>query len=358
MKEILLFVWCFNMNFGVTILALTITLTGCSSNNPEALDPSASEPVVSMQSRQEVEAIMACDYFKAGSLLSDVVNHPAFEGFGQYIFPIKNRSSYDDNMRISSTGSLLPYHQEVRSDTTLEVLNFMVDEVNSGNTIFYDIYSEQEMQADAEKRDTGLFFFRGEPVAPFAIVCAGGGFSYVGSIHESFPHALELSKKGYNAFAIEYRTGGADVACEDLAAAISFIFANAEELEVSTEDYSLWGGSAGARMAAYLGSYGPAAYGGDDLPRPSTVVMAYTGHSDYTRNDPPTFVVIGDRDGIASPNTMENRVNTLKSLGIDAEFHLYNNVGHGFGLGIGTSAEGWLDDAVKFWEAHINEGAK
>jgi hypothetical protein len=79
----------------------------------------------------------------------------------------------------------------------------------------------------------------GEPNAPFAIICPGGGFSYVVSIHEGFPHALEMSKKGYNAFVLQYRVGGADVACEDLAAA----------LRVDTKDYSVCGSSAGARMA-------------------------------------------------------------------------------------------------------------
>ena len=35
---------------------------------------------------------------------------------------------------------------------------------------------------------------------------------------------------------------------------------------MDTSRYSLWGGSAGARMAAWLGTYGPAAFSGDDLP--------------------------------------------------------------------------------------------
>lgn len=76
---------------------------------------------------------------------------------------------------------------------------------------------------------------------------------------------LELSKQGYNAFALIYRPG-AQTACEDLACAITFIFDHAEELEADTRCYSLWGGSAGARMAAWLGTYDPAAFGGDDLP--------------------------------------------------------------------------------------------
>jgi dipeptidyl aminopeptidase/acylaminoacyl peptidase len=52
---------------------------------------------------------------------------------------------------------------------------------------------------------------------------------------------------------------------------------------------------------------------------------------------------------------MEQRVNALKAAGIDAEFHKYPNLGHGFGLGIGTTAEGWFENAVKFWERHVNK---
>ena len=172
-------------------------------------------------------------------------------------------------------------------------------------------------------------------------------------MHESFPHALELSKKGYNSFALVYRSGGAQPACEDLARAIQFIFDHADELQVDTECYSLWGGSAGARMAAYLGSYGTAGFGEGDLPRPGTVVMQYTGHSEYTKNDPPTYACVGSNDGIASPRTMKARLNAMSAVGIDTEFHEYPNLRHGFGLGLGTSAEGWLDAAVTFWEKHM-----
>lgn len=40
--------------------------------------------------------------------------------------------------------------------------------------------------------------------------------AYVGAMHDSFPHALKLSKKGYNAFALIYRPSS-DTVCEDLA---------------------------------------------------------------------------------------------------------------------------------------------
>lgn len=114
--------------------------------------------------------------------------------------------------------------------------------------MFYSFYDAPQKQ-----RYTGLFFFRGKKGAPFALICPGGGFAYIGSLHEGFPLAEELSRMGYNAFVLQYRTGGEAVACEDMAAAVSWIFAQADTLGVSTKNYSVWGGSAGARMAANLG---------------------------------------------------------------------------------------------------------
>lgn len=169
----------------------------------------------------------------------------------------------------------------------------MKNHAENGDAIFYNIYTDEEKAADPEKNDTGLFFFKGNSGEKFAVCNAGGGFAYVGAMQDSFPHALELSKKGYNAFALIYRPG-AQTACEDLARAISFIFEHAEEFEVDTENYSLWGGSAGARMSAWLGSYGTEYFGENELPSPTAVIMQYTGFSDYSRNDPPTYACVNN----------------------------------------------------------------
>ena len=288
--------------------------------------------------------------YRANTEISEVINDPAFGDYGRLIFPVNTGYYSGDTL-----GELrLTLYSNIVPDKTVEIVNYMKNHAEAGDTIFYSIYSDAEKAADPAKENTGLFFFKGNPGAPFAVCNAGGGFAYVGAMHDSFPHALELSKMGYNAFALIYRPG-ARTACEDLARAIGFIFEHAEELEVSTGGYSLWGGSAGARMAANLGSYGLAAYGGDDLPRPAAVIMQYTGHSDYTANDPPTFAVTGENDGIANWRTMEQRINELKAAGIDAEFHKYPYLGHGFGLGIDTIAEGWIDNAVIFWEKQMSE---
>jgi acetyl esterase/lipase len=261
--------------------------------------------------------------------------------------------SYKSSMPLTEIGSLLPYHTQVDAAVVVSSLNRMIDDVAATRTVFYDIYSAAEKEAEPTLRNTGIFFFRGRPSAPFAVIAPGGGFAYVGSVHEGFPFAAEISKRGLNAFVLKYRAGrGEREATKDLAAALTFIFRNARTLGVSTAGYSLWGSSAGARMVASIGSHGSRRYGGDSLPRPSAVVMLYTGHSDLGLTEPPTFVAVVERDGIATPAAMERRVAALRRLGTAVEFHQYPDVGHGFGLGVGSSAEGWVEDAMRFWERH------
>ena len=235
----------------------------------------------------------------------------------------------------------------------MEIVNYLKEKADVGETVFCDIYTDAEKAADPWKADTGLFFFKGNPGAKFAICNAGGGFTYVGAMHDSFPHALELSKKGYNAFALIYRPG-AQTACEDLARAIAFVHEHAQELQVDVSNYSLWGGSAGARMAAWLGSYGTAAFGEKEYPRPGAVIMQYTGLSEVYGNEPPTYNCVGTNDGIASYRTMERRIAAIQKNGTDAMIEVFPGLSHGFGLGTGTVAEGWIDNAVAFWERNIN----
>jgi acetyl esterase/lipase len=287
------------------------------------------------------------------STIRDILRHPSFAGFSRLLLPWDDRA-YDEQMRLTRMGSLLPYHSHVDPETVAGALNRLIDEAALGRTVFYSFYTDAERQQEPARGHTGLFFFRGSPGAPFAVVSPGGGFSYVASVHEGFPHAAAISSKGYNAFVLRYRAGhGGAVATQDLAAAVTYIFRNAETLGVGTDGYSLWGSSAGARMAAAIGSHGVAHYGGGDVPKPSAIVMAYTAHSDYSSAEPPTFVVVGEQDAIAPPAVMERRVEALRRAGTEVEFREYEGLGHGFGLGTGTSAEGWVFDAIRFWETAL-----
>ena len=329
----------------------SVTTPGAMTGDGSAVMKRAMSTDGANHGREDYAQVTATDS------VSSVVNHPAFEGFGQHILPGGARN-VDRGMLLNAIDALLPYHGHIDPGTTIRVINYMIGEVNAGRTIFYDFYTDEQKRRDPTKEATGLFFLRGEPNAPFAVVCPGGGFSYVGSIHEGFPYALELSLKGYNAFVLQYRVGAELRATEDLAAALSYIFDNSEKLEVSAGDYSLWGSSAGARMAAKVGSRGTEAFGGDPLPGPCAVVMAYTGHTAYSRTDPPTFVVLSADDGIVNVPTVDRRVQAMREAGIDVEYRKYRYAGHGFGLGTGTDAQGWLEHAVRFWKLHMSTSGR
>lgn len=244
--------------FTILFFSIILCLFGCSENQ---LSKGTNEEDGSMKTDQNIT-----DSYTEDTKITDVIQDPVFDNYGRLIFPVDSGYYSGDTL-----GKLeLTWYNNIDSNKTVEITNYFKNQVQAGQTIFYDIYSEEEKKADPEKENTGLFFFKGNPNEKFAICNAGGGFAYVGAMQDSFPHALELSKKGYNAFALIYRPG-AQSGCEDLARAISFIFEHAKELEVDTNNYSLWGGSAGGRLAAWLGSYGLAAFGERDLPRPSAI---------------------------------------------------------------------------------------
>ncbi len=289
---------------------------------------------------------MSAERVTEATKIADVANNPAFGDYGRMIFPLNEYYYSGDTL-----GTLrLTWYSYINPSRTVDVINYMLDEVHEGRKIFYSIYPDDDPRA----KSTGLFFFRGNRGAKFAVCNAGGGFVYVGAIHDSFPHALELSRRGYNAFALIYRPGS-ETACEDLARAIAFIHDNASELGVDAEGYSLWGGSAGARMSAWLGAYGTESFGEKSYPRPSAVIMQYTGLNDVTGNEPPTYACVGTSDGIASYRSMQSYVDRIKANGTDAMIEIFTGLPHGFGLGEGTIAEGWLDNAVKFWESCQNK---
>ena len=292
------------------------------------------------------------NYYIENSKVTEVMRDPAFGDYGHLIFPVDIAISED--LELKDVEDILPWYSEVNPKKTVEIVNYMKDRVTDGEQIFYDIYSEEEKEADPAKEDTGLFFFRGDPGVKTAIVNAGGGFMYVAAMHDSFPQALELAKNGYNAFALIYRPG-ADTACEDLARAIAYLHEHAQELQIDMTDYSLWGGSAGARMAAWLGSYGTAYFGEEEYPAPAAVIMQYTGLSSVTGQEPPTYACVGTSDYIASYESMEQYISRLRRNGTNAEIEVFTGLSHGFGLGEGTVADGWINRVMDFWQQNSSK---
>jgi len=332
----------------IFILAGALMLAACG--NKSGLVPVQTENIESNADNVMTDTRIQEGPYTEDTKVTDVINDEVFDGYGRLIFPVDMQIS--DDLTLKNINTILPWYSEINTDKTVEIVNYMKEKAGSGQQIFYDIYSDDEKKSDLDKQNTGLFFFKGNTGAKSAIVNAGGGFMYVAGMHDSFPHALELSKKGYNAFALIYRPG-ARTACEDLARAIAFLHEHADELGIDMSDYSLWGGSAGARMAAWLGAYGTSAFGEKQYPKPAAVIMQYTGLSEVTGDEPPTYACVGTSDGIASYRSMERYISRIKNNGTNAKIEVFDGLSHGFGLGQNTVADGWLDRAVMFWEDNM-----
>ena len=106
-------------------------------------------------------------------------------------------------------------------------------------------------------------------------------------------------------------------------------------------------------MSAWLGAYGTEAFGEAACPRPAACIVNYTGLSEVTGAEPPTYSAVGTADGIADWRTMQSRIEGIRANGTDAEIEVFDGLPHGFGLGAGTAAEGWIDNAVAFWERQL-----
>lgn len=296
------------------------------------------------------------ELFSGNTPIREVIRAPYFQPFGKLLFP--TAWPIPRQATLSDLRPFLPWYSEIRTETTVDVLNRLAKDAQAGKVIFYPIYTEQEQNEMPAKRETGLFFFRSSVVPKrnrTAVCSAGGGFVYVGAIHDSFPQALALSRRGYDAFALIYRPG-AKTACEDLARALTFLYEHEEELGISMEGYSLWGGSAGARMSAWISEYGTEAFGERPLPRPAAVVMQYTGLSEITGRERPTYSCVGDDDPIADCRIVKSRMDALRANGVPEELEIFPGLAHGFGLGRGTVAEGWVDRAADFWERQLDTG--
>ncbi len=214
------------------------------------------------------------------------------------------------------------------------------------------------------------------------IVAPGGGFMWLSMGNEGWEVAEALAKKGVAAFVLKYRlypTPGslddfsawmnrprtpppapaADAAkdaapparppqrslsnqLEDAEAAYAMIVKRAEEWGVDTNRIGMIGFSAGAGLTMHatlnsktmdLAFIGPI-YGG-------------MGPVEVPKNAPPMFNVIATDDFLFRGQF--GVIDSWYKAGIPVEFHLYQNGGHGFGLGNPNRTSNRWFDAFTHW---------
>ncbi len=308
-------------------------------------------------------------HISTDSSFSHVTGHPAFAGFGRFMLPWQSGSEVVSAVTNPlALGKILPRVGPLQPEVVVDGINFLIDAVNRGEQIFYALYSEAEVEAEPTRKCVGLFFLKGKPGAPVAFLIPGGGFVSVAAIQEGFPVARELNAQGYSVFILEYRVRayngvardmffkeGLRIANEDLAQAMRFVFANATDLQVNMQGFSLWGFSAGGMIAGdWLNTRKPTGHAGRNLPAPASVVIGYSARFDeaVAPGFPPLFMVTAADDDIIPVAEVDLLVQKVRDQGVAVEYLRVDRAGHGFGTGVGTDAENWIQEAVDFWQAH------
>ena len=312
-------------------------------------------------------------YLTTATSFNHIYKHPLWEGSGKNLY-----SPWADDTVRDLTGFMsvraLCYWCGWDAAAAVNGMNYLIDCANAGKLQVMNVYTDEEIAAHPEYANAQAVFYRGEPDMPVAVVAAGGGYTQICSIFESFPYAEELNRAGYNVFVLKYRVGsniiiGDDVsgainpmvseASKDLQTLLQAIDRNSEMLGVSLSNYSLWGSSAGGGLiTAFSFGYEGPSFEELDIPEPAALILVYT-HAAYInqfafdRNDPPVYTIVGVGDAYGGDRIMDDVVPNMEAVGMTVLYHKYENYPHGAGLGVGTDAEGWINEAIAFWEAQM-----
>lgn len=283
------------------------------------------------------------------------MNHPALDGFGQYVLPWETGilTKLIPPLPIGYLCRCLGYDAQ----TVVDGIRFRMNR----QTQLLPLYPGQ---SDAGKQNTRLIYIPGDKGKPFAVVCAGGGFTSVNLMQEAFPIAQQLHQAGYPVFLLKYRVGsqpgdGAGTvdkhrrAIEDLSASLEMI----RGLGLSMKDYALWGFSAGGRTITLWNENREVGRRSGSIPAPGAMMLLYPGaeatvQPDVNDVESAVYLAVGRNDkliGEAGVRWCETFAKRLSQSGKQVLFEEFERAPHGFGLGVGTDAEGWLPRALAFW---------
>lgn len=182
------------------------------------------------------------------------------------------------------------------------------------------------------------------------LICPGGGYHHLAMYKEGYQTADWLNTLGVAAFVLKYRLDK-DEALQDAQQAMKFIRSHAEEWAIDPKKLGAAGFSAGAHLVMNLVA------NSEPSTRPDFLILMYPGLYDIEPEDEfndkasPTFLVVANDDTIARPDNTLRTYNALYAANVPTEMHIFEQGGHGFGLGRhrGNSSawtslcETWLD---------------
>lgn len=207
------------------------------------------------------------------------------------------------------------------------------------------------------------------------IVAPGGAFRVLSMGNEGWEVARALNEKGIAAFVLKYRLiptvakweefdqgdalrapsppgtntsrSPSALPLEDATAAFKLVRERAREWNIDPNRVGMMGFSAGAgtTMVATLQST-------ENKPAFIAPIYGSLNAVKVPEHAPPMFVVLAQDDPLFSRNEY-GLITSWREAGVPVEFHLYQNGGHGFGLGNpGKTSTGWFSQFILWLEVN------
>jgi acetyl esterase/lipase len=180
------------------------------------------------------------------------------------------------------------------------------------------------------------------------IVIPGGGHTELWMDHEGYNVAAFLQRNGVAACVLKYRLAHAQHsqytvegdALADVQRAIRVARSRSEEWHLDPDRIGVMGFSAGGELAVLAGTrYDAGAPDSTDpverlssRPRFQALLYAIPQNLEFSRDTPPAFLLGGAMDQPAISLGLAELYMALRRAGAHAELHIYDGVGHGFGL--------------------------
>ncbi len=221
------------------------------------------------------------------------------------------------------------------------------------------------------------------------VVCPGGGYSHLAIDKEGFKVAKWFNSLGIAAIVLKYRLPSDSIMkdktigpLQDAQEAMRFVRRNAEQWNIDKSKVGVIGFSAGGHLAATLSThYSDIVYKVSDTTSakpnfsiliypvismmdgvthngsktnllggtPSdNLIRSYSNEFQVNLETPKTFLIHATDDKSVPVQNSINYYLALKENKISAEMHIYQNGGHGFGLGVKNTSRYWTIDCVNW----------